>query len=975
MYTEIKKFKRSGVARAVITALCGTATMLVAQETLAQGQTSLQRVEVTGSNIKRTDTETASPVQVITKEELDQSGKGTVAEFLQTLTADGQGSVPFTYGRGFSGATSAGISLRGLGANATLVLINGRRVTNAVLADDAQRSYPDLNQIPLELVDRIDVLKDGASAIYGSDAVAGVVNIILKKSYVGTVAKLTYGTSQKGDGHEPRLALTHGFGDLDKDGYNVMLNAEFGRKDPIFYRDRVGRGSVGVSAIGQPQWGFNPNAGPNNNINRLGGNGTIPVTASGGLLNNSASQSIIGNVRNPATLNYYSRGNPNGVGFTQAFPGAQAFCNANANLPQNNAGGGCINDMWQQFGQIQPEHETANFYGRFSKQINANTEGWIEVGHYRTSSLVHITSLVPSGNIFFANGNVQSNVAATQLGAAHPDNPYFGTAARLSYNPGLEAGVGPREIKSKAHTTRVVAGLKGSWSAWNYDTAFSYSEASQTDVQLRAINWRVSNALLNPTAANVAAATANSAAYAALPAGTYWRIGENAHLNSAAMYAALLQDKSRTGDSRHYGVDIKVDRELGQMAGGPIGVAFGAELRHEENKLGFYDGLGDYIGLSLTGYEGKRNIFAAYGEVNLPVTKALELNGALRFDRYSDAGNAVTPKIGAKFRPLPNLALRATAARSFRAPSSTENGINSIAAFGGATVNDLVRCAAGVPNESCMGVAPTFVQRGNPDLEPEKSTSFTVGTVWDVTPKTSVTADLWQIKRKGLPVIEDPQAAVDAGRYIRDPATAVTPNDPGAILTGFVVFQNTASSLTRGLDVELKHRMDLEGGRGRVQMSTTWTHLFKQRVVGADGTVFDYAGTHGDCHITNCIGTPRNRVSFAASWETGPWRLGANVNFRGSMSNKEEASLPCASTLANGEDAPGGCKIKSFTTLDLSALYKLNDRTEIFGSIANVFDSKPPFDPLTYGAIGYNALDYSGAIGRFFRIGVKHKFR
>jgi iron complex outermembrane receptor protein len=169
--------------------------------------------------------------------------------------------------------------------------------------------------------------------------------------------------------------------------------------------------------------------------------------------------------------------------------------------------------------------------------------------------------------------------------------------------------------------------------------------------------------------------------------------------------------------------------------------------------------------------------------------------------------------------------------------------------------------------------------------------------------------------------------------------------------------------------------MDLEGGRGRVQMSTTWTHLFKQRVVGADGTVFDYAGTHGDCHITNCIGTPRNRVSFAASWETGPWRLGANVNFRGSMSNKEEASLPCASTLANGEDAPGGCKIKSFTTLDLSALYKLNDRTEIFGSIANVFDSKPPFDPLTYGAIGYNALDYSGAIGRFFRIGVKHKFR
>ena len=107
---------------------CGGVLLSAGQSALAQETQSLERVEITGSNIKRTDTETASPVQVISKQELDQAGKGTVAQFLQTLTADGQGSVPFTYGRGFSGATSAGISLRGLGANATLVLVNGRRV-------------------------------------------------------------------------------------------------------------------------------------------------------------------------------------------------------------------------------------------------------------------------------------------------------------------------------------------------------------------------------------------------------------------------------------------------------------------------------------------------------------------------------------------------------------------------------------------------------------------------------------------------------------------------------------------------------------------------------------------------------------------------------------------------------------------------------------------------------------------------------
>ena len=119
-----------------------------AQPAPAPAPQSLERVEITGSNIRRADAETASPVQVITKQEIDQSGKGTVAEYLQTLTADGQGSVPFTYGRGFSGATAAGISLRGLGANATLVLINGRRVTTAVLADDAQRTYRRLEPDP-----------------------------------------------------------------------------------------------------------------------------------------------------------------------------------------------------------------------------------------------------------------------------------------------------------------------------------------------------------------------------------------------------------------------------------------------------------------------------------------------------------------------------------------------------------------------------------------------------------------------------------------------------------------------------------------------------------------------------------------------------------------------------------------------------------------------------------------------------------
>jgi iron complex outermembrane receptor protein len=961
---------------------CGGALLSAGPAAFAQPAPtqSLERVEITGSNIRRTDTETASPVQIITKQEIDQAGKGTVAEYLQTLTSDGQGSVPFTYGRGFSGATSAGISLRGLGANATLVLINGRRAAPAVLADDAQRSYVDLNQIPIEAVERIEVLKDGASSIYGSDAVAGVVNIILRKNFVGTIGKATYGVSEKGDGNEPRVALTHGFGDLAKDGYNVLLNAEIGKKDAIFYRDRVGRGSVGVSAIGQPQWGFDPNSGPTNNIPRAGGNGWIPTAnLPSGRTNNATSPSIIGNVRNPTTLDYYSRSDPGGVGFTRTFPGAATYCLANANLPQNNPAGGCIVDVRQAVSQIQPEQKTGNFFGRVTKQITPDIEGFVEFGYYQSKTSVDGLPIAPSAAYFTPDGIAHSQTAPTMLGAAHPDNPYFGTAARLSYLPLFDTGSTP--IDSKSHSERFVAGLKGTWNSWDFDTGVTYSSARQTDTATKTVNWRVKNALLNPTAANVAAATAFSPDYAALPAGTVWRIGENAGLNSAAMYQALLANQERNGFSKLYGADIKVSRELGQLQGGAIGVAIGAEVRRESNELPFYTGLGDFQGLSLTTYGGARNIYATYGEVVLPVLKQLELSAALRYDHYTDAGNAVTPKVGAKWKAIDTLALRGTYSRAFRAPSSPENNINSIAAFGGPNINDNARCAslAGLPqatiNANCLGIAPTFVQHGNPNLEPEKSTSTTLGLVWDITPKASITADLWQIKRKGLPVVENGQQAVDAGTLvIRDPATKLSPNDLGAILTVGVQFQNSAESLTNGFDIDSKARWTLGGNFGNLTTGVNWSHLITQRVTDQDGTVHDYAGTHGNCDITNCIGSPRDRVSFYATWEIAQWRLGANVNYRGSMTNKVEQSAGCEQQTADGADFPGGCKVKSFTTADISGAWKFGKNSEIFASIQNVFDTKPPVDFLTYGAIGYNPLDYAGAIGRFYRIGVKHQF-
>ncbi len=963
-------FKTTQVCRGVML----LAAALAAQQAFAQDQ----RIEITGSSIKRTDTETASPVQLINKADIDQAGKGTVAEFLQTLTADGQGSVPFTYGRGFSGGTSSGISLRGLGANATLVLINGRRVATAVLADDFQRSYVDLNQIPMEAVERIEVLKDGASSTYGSDAVAGVVNVILKKSFTGTVAKVTYGVAQKGDGKEPRVAVTHGFGDLSKDGFNLLLNAEFGKRDPIYYRDRPGRNSVGVSALAQG-WGFDPEQGTNN-IAFAGGNGWTTAPGTDGAIN-LTTPSIIGNVRRPTAglINWYSRSSEptadNGMrtDYTQA-AAANAFCLGKANVPQNNPNGACLIDARQLLNQIQPKSETANLYGRFTKTLGGDMEAFAEVGYYQTKSRVDGLPIAPSTAYNTPTGAV-AHAATTQLGATHPDNP-FGAAARLSYLPLYDTGITGTD--SKSHTTRVTAGLKGMMFGWDFDTAFQWSQAKQTDTATKVMDWRVAEALLNPTATVGGITFAQRAAqfnpkYAALPANTFWRIGENAHLNSAAMYDALLTDKSRNGDSSTYGADFKVSREFGKLPGGAIGVAFGAEVRHEETKLGLYDGLGDYMGLSLTSYEGKRDVGAVYTEVLLPVFKQLEISGALRLDNYSDAGSTTNPKIGLKWKPVDNFALRATVAKGFRAPSFPEVSPKVVATFGGTNVLDRVRCNAGVTS-ACNLTQPTFAATGNPDLKPEKSTSSTLGIVLDITPKTSVTADLWQIKRKGLPVTGDGQQALDAGQVLRDPNGSTRAGDPGPIVNVFVGYENSDESLTRGFDIEIKDRTDLGNGMGRLTKSLTWTRLMVQRVIAADGTKRDYAGTHGNCDITNCIGSPKDKVQFAITWDLERFRFGGNVNYRGPMTNQLEASEGCAQQFANGQDAPNGCKVQSFMTLDLSAAWKFGKNSEIFGSVANVTDKKPPSDFETYGAIGYNPLDYSGAIGRFFRVGVKYQF-
>jgi iron complex outermembrane receptor protein len=918
----------------------------------ASPQGPIARVEITGSNIRRSQTETASSVQTLTARDIQQSGRSTVAELLQTLAVDNQGSVPASFGNGFA-AGASGISLRGLGAASTLVLLNGRRIAPYGLADDGQKVFADLNIIPTEAVERVEILKDGASAIYGSDAIAGVVNIILRRDFVGTTVRGSYGQSRYHDGRDTRFALTHGFGNLDTDKYNALFALEYGRKGNVTNYDRRTRDQIGRTDL--RYLGFSAQQA-------LGGTGAITRT-------NAAGSAVNGNVRNPTTLDYYNRGNLNGVDFTRTFPAAA--CSNFTNHRQGDPLGGCLTDATQEYGEIQPKQDTLNLFGRFTYQLTPELQTYAELNLYRSEMRTQTTPSGVSADVGSPAG--ASLNAGMSLGAAHPDNPYFGSAARLRY---LATDVGPRTNQTDSTFSRALVGIKGTVANWDIDSALLFSQNKITREQGGYLQRNVAFALLNPTADNVAAAS-SSAAYAALPAGTYWRIAENAGLNSPALYAALSPTLSNGATSRIIQADFKASRELTQLPGGALGLAVGGEFRHEYSLLDPTPGTetGNIIGLGYSAYQGSRNVGALYAEVLAPVIKNVEVSGALRYDHFTDVGNSYTPKIGVKWTPVPSLALRSTFARGFRAPSSAENGRGGLAAY--STAEDPVRCALGVTT-ACSAASIAVITSPNPDLSPERSKNYSLGLVWAPLPRSSASIDFWQIKRKNEINQVQTTTAIANGDVVRDPSTAdpAIPGDPGAISVVLANYVNSAQTLVRGVDLDLRHGINLGSNRGNLTLSAVWTHLFKWLRTEQDGTERDFAGTHGNCDITNCTGTPDDRVNLSASWERDAWRVTAMANFRGKLDNVLFKNDPdgCAFTYANGDDAPGGCKIASFTSIDLSVRWAPSKRMEVFATIQNLFDKVAPLDPLTYGATSYNPLDYSGALGRYYSAGIRYKF-
>ena len=883
------------------------------------------RVTVTGTNIKRTDADTAAPVQVITREDIQQSGLQTIQEVVRRITANNNGTISPSWTNGFSPSGTA-VSLRGLGPNNTLVLVNGRRMANFGLADDGHISYVDLSQIPFDTVERIEVLKDGASAIYGSDAVAGVVNVILRQQFAGVSATASAGTTYNGEGSQWRAAITGGIGDLTRDRYNAYVTLDY-QKQEASPMNR-GRQYVGT-----------------NDLRFMG----LPDTRFGNPLSGYFGASPLGNVQPvPAA-------NPDGdPGEFRSLPGACP--------PANRDSGFCRWDV-KDYLDIVPSIERINLFARGAYNVTDAIQAYAELSYFKVETYTRNGPPATQANWYDASTISIRSSQNIYLPVGHPDNPYSagGEVARLSY---VDAALGGTDARYVTDTQRYLLGVKGTGAGWDWDVAGLYV---RTATEVTRYHFYQYDRLLSGLAGTG-------------PYGFY-RIGAAASLNDPEVYDSIAPPLAYTTVSENTMFDAKASRDLYKLAGGPLTLAVGYEFRREELANPGLPGAftGNVLGVGYSAGFGARNVNALFAEFHAPLLRNLELTGAVRYDDYSDFGSTWNPKVGVKWTPVPSLVLRGTWETAFRAPGLYET--STAGAIAGSTiVVDPVRCPITGSPEDCSAYT-LGIFTGNPYIRPETSTTYTLGVIWEPVPGLSGTLDYWNIEVRDQITFGSVQATVnDPARFPSAQIGRDTNNLPGIPNSGTLLyvqapFQNANSVKTDGIDLDVVWRQSLRD-YGTLTAEFQWTHVFRYEQTFANGVALDYVGTQGSYDVSSAGGTPTDRMNLIVGWQRGPWNVAGTVRY---VSDYSEVPFRNAVTPDQCLTALTGptCHVPSFTTLDLSAMYAGFRDWQVFGSIINVFNRLAPFNPAAaYGNINYNFnYAYSGATGTQFNLGMRYTFR
>jgi iron complex outermembrane receptor protein len=886
----------------------------------------VEAVVVTGSLLRRTDTATPSPVTVQTSEQLKAQGITTVADAIRSLSADNSGSVPAAFGNGFA-AGSTGVALRGLTVNSTLVMIDGLRNANYPLADDGQRGFVDLNSIPFNAVERIETLKDGASSLYGADAIGGVVNIIMKSNYQGMGADLSVGTSQHGGGNQYRFNGEIGHGDLDTDKYNMYLDVEYQRDQRIRIDQR-----------GYPY-----------NTNDLSG---IP----GGTNNNpgAGGSTFYGQVK-PAT-----QGTPGDISTGVAVPGSlwQPLRTCGANAPLTTAAGGtyCAQNL-ATFGDVQPQQERAGVYGRFTIKPSEDFQAYLS-----TSFMQSKTSVTggPPGISSSTPHNLSTIVLPAVLsnGQLNPNDPFaaqgYDALIRYAFS---DLATGSRYTNRMA---RMVGGVEGTTHDWNYKANLVIAHG-----------WLESQVNGFVSYSNLLSAVKN---------GTYNFIDPSK--NSQAVRDALAPALTKTSTTDLDSINFVASRDVFNLPGGPAQLGLGGEVRYEATNDPALNPVNDAQGLGNARTIGSRTVASAFAELGLPVLNNVELNLSGRYDHYSDFGGNFSPKIGIKYTPIRTVALRATFSKGFRAPSFSESGNSASQGFTNFSfTNYPAFVAAHGGSEYTKTYSLSNITAANPNLKPEKSTSFTTGVVWSPTRSFSVALDYYHIKKND--VISQASAGTAIAAYYAGQAIpagyVVTPDLPDPdhpnalprILSVSAPYINADSLRTSGMDLSVQNTMYLPADiKWTSNLEATAMFDFKYT---QGGVTYNYTGKEAPYALSSGAGTPKYRASWSNTFTRGPVSFTGTLNYVSGIREIDESYTGDQSCLYGTDGFK--CHTKDFYDFDLTGRYDINDKTTVYADVLNLFDAGPMFNPANYAAVNWNpTYSQAGAVGRYFRLGVRLKY-
>ncbi|CAN5784891.1 TonB-dependent receptor [soil metagenome] len=785
---------------------------VMSQAVMAQ---DAQRVEITGSAIKRIDAETSVPVTVIKVDDLKKQGFTTIEQVMSQLSmVQTQQGTSQVVGLGTGGAAFA--DLRGIGANKTLVLLNGRRLANNAFDSSA----PDLNMIPFAALERVEVLRDGASALYGSDAVGGVINFITRKDFTGFTGTVGHDSPQHGGGRSYSANLGFGFGELSKDGYNVFAMFDHQQQD----------------RVGGTQRPFNT---------RYAG-GISPTTS-------------------PA--NYYQDGDSGN-------PTAPS-CATGTNLIPNKSGTACQMTT-SSFVDYVPKSERTTALLKGTIKISENHELGLEYLASQSNVASQIAPVPYGGlrqNRVLADGVTLNPYYPGNPGAITPNIPLSATYTEAdtpaSVLPGFihvkwrDLPNGPRADSNVNNQQRFIASLTGVIAGWDYDAAFTYNEnkvkenlSGYSDGGI--ITKGVLNGIINPFGAQSAAGTAL--------------------INSAALDGNIQNAKGTTKV-----IDAHASRELGNWFGtGQAALAIGGQTGREEFISSANPEYARKV-VSSTGIDpdtvnkGSRTVSAVYAEVNVPVLKTLDITAAVRYDKYSDFGNTTNPKVGFRYQPMKQVLLRGSYSTGFRAPSLYE--VNSSQAYTNTTLqDDPVNCpggvaAAGKPSAANCGQQFQSLTGGNKALNPDKSKNASLGLVVEPVANLTLGMDLWSVDLSHVigPLNQDDvfsNPTLYASVYHRTPAGNLATDGsqcPDPATCGYVDLrtQNLGGTKTNGIDLSANYKF-------RTATMGTYTFVLNSTFVNK----FEYQNSEGgEWH--------KNVGIFSGTGPVFRWQDTATVNWTG----------------------------------------------------------------------------------------------